>query len=283
LSRRLPDWLRKPIPKQANIHTLRRLLADPAVQTVCEQARCPNIGECFARRTCAFLILGNTCTRNCAFCGIAHGQPLPPDPAEPQRIASAVKKLGLDHVVITSVTRDDLPDGGAAQFSQVIGNLRLNVAVSKIEVLIPDFGGDQAALQKVLDAQPDVLNHNVETVPRLYPAVRPQAAYRRSLALLNNAKGAGRRIYTKSGFMVGLGETEAEVTAVLADLQAANCDIVTIGQYLPPSRSQPRPERYVTPEEFERYRAEGAGRGLRVMAGPFVRSSYRAGEIVACK
>jgi lipoic acid synthetase len=225
------------------------------------------------------MILGDICTRDCAFCGISHGQPAWPDPNEPAKIAAAVKKLGLNYVVITSVTRDDLPDGGAGQFAKVIGNLRLNVAVSKIEVLIPDLGGDRVALQKVLDARPDVLNHNVETVLRLYPEIRPQANYQRSLKLLKNAKGSGQVVYTKSGFMVGLGERTSEVEALLADLKNSGCDIVTIGQYLPPSRDHRPPERYVTPEEFAVFQAAGEKLGLaKVLAGPFVRSSYHAGE-----
>jgi lipoic acid synthetase len=273
---RLPSFLIKRIPKQENIRRIRSLLNDPSVHTVCEEARCPNIGECFSQKTCTFLILGNTCTRNCAFCGVDHGKPQPPDPTEPERIAQAVKKLGLKYVVITSVTRDDLPDGGAGHFAAVISALRATSFELRVEVLVPDFLG---SLHIVLDAKPYVLNHNLETVPRLYPKIRPQANYERSLKILRAAKDRG--IYSKSGFMVGLGETGAEVAEVLMDLTAVNCDIVTIGQYLPPSKFHLRPERYVTPEEFDQYRAYGETIGLKVLAGPFVRSSYHADKVIS--
>jgi lipoyl synthase len=278
---RLPSFLLKKIPKQANLRSLRALLGDDKVHTVCEEARCPNLGECYATRTCTFLILGSVCTRNCAFCGVTHGQPLPPDPGEPERVAEAVKKLGLSYVVITSVTRDDLADGGAGQFAKVINELRISNYELRIEVLIPDFKGEAGPLRTVLEARPTVLNHNVETVPRLYEKIRPQAVYQRSLDLLANAKREDGAIYTKSGFMVGLGETKEEVATALQDLKAANCDIVTIGQYLPPSRTHLQPVRFVTPAEFETY--EGLGRELgfaQIKAGPFVRSSYHAGEII---
>ena len=278
---RLPSFLLKKIPKQANLRSLRALIGDDNVRTVCEEAHCPNLGECYASRTCTFMILGDVCSRNCAFCAVASGRPQAVDPLEPERIAEAVKKLGLSYVVITSVTRDDLPDGGASHYAQVIGNLRLNVAVSNIEILIPDFQGNDDALLTVIEAKPAVLNHNIETVPRLYPTVRPQAVYQRSLDLLANAKRADGTIYTKSGFMVGLGETKEEVATALQDLKAASCDIVTIGQYLPPSKTHLQPVRFVTPAEFETY--EGLGRELgfaQIKAGPFVRSSYHAGEII---
>jgi len=280
MSPALPPFLIKRLPKQANIRRMRELLDDATVHTVCEEAKCPNIGECFAAETCAFMILGEVCTRRCAFCGVTRGQPEDPDPTEPERIAAAVKKLGLKYVVITSVTRDDLPDGGAAQFAAVINALRVTRYALRMEVLIPDFNGDDIALRTVLAARPDVLNHNVETAPRLYPAIRPQADYQRSLALLANAKRLDPTVYTKSGFMVGLGERTGEVEALLTDLKSSGCDIVTIGQYLPPSRDHRPPERYVTPEEFAAFRAAGEKLGLsRVLAGPFVRSSYHAGEI----
>ncbi|MCU0641150.1 MAG: lipoyl synthase [Candidatus Margulisbacteria bacterium] len=277
MSPRLPSFLIKPVPKQENIRRVRALLGDNSLHTVCEEAKCPNIGECFARQTCTFLILGGTCTRNCAFCGVDHGRPAPVDPTEPERLAAAVKKLGLKYVVITSVTRDDLPDGGASHFAAVLFSLRVTRYPLLTEVLIPDFNGDEKALRTVLDAQPSVLNHNVETVPRLYPEIRPQATYQRSLALLTAAKRHSPSIYTKSGFMVGLGETKEEVAAVLSDLKRTNCDIVTIGQYLPPSRAHRPPDRYVTPEEFAGYQTIGRQLGLsEVVAGPFVRSSYHA-------
>lgn len=277
---RLPDFLIKRTPKQANIRQVRSLLADANIHTVCEEARCPNIGECWGlinqAPTVTFLILGNICTRNCAFCGVAHGKPLPPDAEEPQRIARAVEKIGLNYVVITSVTRDDLPDGGAGHFAAVISALRAMRCALQAEVLIPDFLG---SLHVVLDAKPYVLNHNLETVPRLYPKIRPQANYERSLKILRAAKDRG--IYSKSGFMVGLGETKDEVFSIMRDLRTAGCDLVTIGQYLPPSKDHIKPERYVTPEEFEGYETIGKSLGfLKVFSGPFVRSSYHAGEIM---
>lgn len=276
----LPSFLVKTTPKQANIRRLRSLIDDLSIHTVCQEACCPNIGECFARQTCTFMILGSSCTRNCVFCGVIKGQPSPVDPDEPRKVAAAVKKLNLKYVVITSVTRDDLPDGGAEHFAKTIGSLRLNVAASKIEVLIPDFQGNEQSLATVLSAKPDVLNHNIETVPRLYPQIRPQANYERSLALLRTAKQLQPKTYTKSGFMVGLGEDQGEIRGVLADLQRVGCNIVTIGQYLPPSKHHLPPQRYVTPDEFAQYQQLGQELGLKkVCAGPFVRSSYRAEEI----
>ncbi|MBI5079043.1 lipoyl synthase [Candidatus Saganbacteria bacterium] len=276
--KRLPDFLVKRIPKQENIRSIRRLLGDNQVNTVCEEAFCPNIGECFSRKTCTFLILGGTCTRNCAFCGINKGRLLPPDPAEPERIAEAVKKLDLNYVVITSVTRDDLADGGAGHFAAVLRRLKLADKNLSLEVLIPDFQGNENALKIVLDENPRVLNHNVETAPRFYPGVRPQADYKRSLKVLNTAKKIKKDIYTKSGFMVGLGESNEETAAVLSDLREVGCDIVTIGQYLPPSKAHPKAVRFVLPEEFEDYKKKGEKLGLKVIAGPFVRSSYQAEE-----
>ena len=273
----LPSFLLKKIPKQENIRKIRTLLDDTCVHTVCEEAKCPNIGECFSQGTCTFMILGNICTRSCAFCGVTHGSPAPIDQEEPSKIVEAVKKLKLDYVVITSVTRDDLPDGGASHFAETIRNLRLNAAVSMVEILIPDFQGNENALKTVLDAKPYVLNHNIETVPRLYSEVRPQANYERSLNLLKKAKEINNKVYTKSGFMVGLGENDEEVIAVLKDLREVNCDIVTIGQYLPPSRFHLKPEKYVDPEIFDRWKILGSEMGfLKVEAGPFVRSSYQA-------
>jgi lipoic acid synthetase len=227
------------------------------------------------------MILGNICTRCCAFCNVRHGQPLPLDPNEPEKIAEASKKLGLQYIVVTSVTRDDLPDGGANHFAAVIKTLRLEIGDPKVEVLIPDFQGKGDALAAVIEAGPYVLNHNIETVPRLYPRIRPQADYERSLMLLRSAKAARPRgVYTKSGFMVGLGETDAEVISTLEDLRSSDCDIVTIGQYLPPSGSHPKPERYVPPDSFAQWQAIGREMGFqRVEAGPFVRSSYHAGAI----
>lgn len=289
---RLPSFLIKRTPKLANIRHVRHLIADERVRTVCEEASCPNIGECFLQKTCTFLILGDVCTRFCAFCGVKKGVCRPPDPKAPGRIAEAVRKLGLKYVVITSVTRDDLPDGGASQFKNAgtalvaVRNSRTGtspVPTLKFEFLIPDFRGDKNALQTILEAKPYVLNHNIETVPRLYSKIRPQANYERSLKLLERAKVLSQTIYTKSGFMVGLGETEAEIIAVLNDLKSAGCDIVTIGQYLPPSKAHLQPVRFVNPKEFEAYRKQGRAIGLQVVAGPFVRSSYHAGELTNAK
>ena len=269
----LPAWLKKPIPKRSNIDRLRELLDDKTIHTVCESAKCPNVGECFACNTVTFMILGEVCTRHCAFCGVTQGKPSPVDPLEPEKIAQAVKKLGLNYVVVTSVTRDDLPDGGAGQFGKVIQAIQA-IEGFKVEVLIPD----NLDLDKVIAARPYAINHNVETVPRLYPEIRPQADYPRSLTLLKAIKESDRRIYTKSGFMVGLGESDEEVERVLRDLRSADCDMVTIGQYLSPSRHHRPPERYVAPEEFDKYASFGEKLGLKMLSGPFVRSSYHAGD-----
>lgn len=237
--------------------------------------------ECYQRGVAAFLILGRVCTRNCAFCKISPGAPEPVDPQEPDRVAQAAARLGLGHVVVTSVSRDDLPDGGAGHFAAVLGALRRTLAASTLEVLIPDFGGDAASLQTVLDARPDVLNHNLETVPELYAAIRPRAVYARSLALLERAKKNAAPGLTKSGLMLGLGETPQQIRRVLADLAAVGCDIVTIGQYLAPSARHAPIDRYVTPEEFDAWAAYGATLGIpRMHCAPLVRSSYNAGLFV---
>ena len=287
----LPSFLLKRIPKQENIRKIRTLLNDNRIHTVCEEAKCPNIGECFSQRTCTFMILGNICTRNCSFCGVINGQPSPPDPEEPKRIAEAVKKLGLNYVVITSVTRDDLLDGGANHFAKVIRELSVVICPPEVdaplahkllvEVLIPDFQGSEESLKTILAVEPYVLNHNLETVPRLYPKIRPQANYERSLQILRLTKEIRSNIYTKSGFMVGLGESDEEVISVLKDLREVNCDIVTIGQYLPPSKSHPGAERFVPPEAYEKWKTIGREMGfLKVEAGPFIRSSFHAGKIL---
>jgi len=269
----LPTYLKKSIPKWENLKKIRQLL-DPALHTVCESAKCPNLGECFSRGTLTFMILGDICTRSCAFCGVVKGTPAQPDPEEPKRIAEAVAALGLKYVVITSVTRDDLPEGGTEQFIKVIKEIR-GIKVL-IEVLIPD----NLDLDKLIEARPNVINHNLETVPRLYPRIRPQADYQRSVKILRYVKDKAPDIYTKSGFMVGLGETDEEVAVALRDLSHAGCDIVTIGQYLAPSKNHAKVERYVAPEEYQRYEVWGKGCGIReVVAGPFVRSSHKAEEI----
>jgi lipoic acid synthetase len=258
------------------------LLSELELNTVCREAHCPNVGECFARGTATFMILGDVCTRDCAFCAVCSGQPRPVDPEEPHRVAEAARRLGLRHVVVTSVTRDDLPDGGSRQFAETVLAIRRR-AEAAVEVLTPDFQGQTEDVDRVLDAGPRVFNHNVETVPRLYPAVRPQADYRRSLGVL--ARAATRRTadcLTKSGLMVGLGEREDEVLAVLRDLREAGCQALTIGQYLAPSPAHHPVVEFVTPEQFEGLAAQARELGFAAVAsGPFVRSSYGAAELAA--
>jgi len=284
----LPSHLKKSIPKKGNIARLRGLIDDSSLHTVCESLKCPNIGECFSKNTLTFMIMGNVCTRNCAFCGCDKGTPGPLDPDEPQKISQAVLKLGLKYVVITSVTRDDLVDGGAGHFAEVIRTLRGRSTRIKVEVLIPDFKGKRASIDKIIKENPDVINHNVETVPRLYSKVRPpmravwQADYLRSLELLRYIKEVKPSIYTKSGFMVGLGESDDEVFSVLRDLRSAGCDIVSIGQYLPPSSKHPKVDRYVEPEDFVRFERVGCKMGFyKIFSGPFVRSSYKAENLIS--
>lgn len=274
---RRAKWLKlSPLDARGTNSTV-GLLREWNLHTVCEGARCPNRGDCFAHATATFLILGDTCTRHCTFCAVNHGKPQPVDAKEPEHIVEAVKKLGLKYVVVTSVTRDDLPDGGAAHFAQVIEALRSYNPEVLVEVLIPDLKGSLSALNTVLDARPAVLNHNVETVPRLYPEVRPQADYNRSLTLLKHVKEIEPRMLTKSGFMLGLGENKGEVVELLADLRKAGCDIITIGQYLQPSFKHHEIVRYVTPEEFDEYRRIGEKMGFAtVVSAPLVRSSFQA-------
>jgi len=277
---RLPRWLIPKAPKRAELERLGGMLGEMGLHTVCQSARCPNVGECFGRGTATFLILGDTCTRNCRFCAVKTGCPSEPDPEEPRRVAEAAAMLGLRHVVVTSVTRDDLADGGAGQFAATIRAVRELMPGARVEVLVPDFEGDRDALGEAMAAGPDVLNHNVETIQRLYPEVRPQADYARSLELLKRAGEMAAGAMTKSGFMVGLGESEEEVGVLLRDLREAGVQAVTIGQYLQPSREHFPAARYVRPEEFERY--DGRARELgfaHVMSGPLVRSSYHAGEL----
>ncbi len=253
------------------------LLGDLSLNTVCRSARCPNIFECYSRKVATFLVLGAQCTRGCAFCNIGLGRPEPVDHDEPARISEAVGRLGLRHAVITSVTRDDLPDGGAAHFAAVLRRIRTDHPQVSTEVLIPDFLGDRQALETVLAAEPGVLNHNVETASGLYSRIRPQAVYGRSLELLRTAKALAPEISTKSGLMVGLGETDEEVREVVRDLRSAQCDIVTVGQYMRPSRKHPEVERYVHPETFEEYAAYGRSLGVpHMFCAPLVRSSYNA-------
>jgi len=278
---RIPPWLRIKLPQGENFASTAGLVADLHLNTVCQSAKCPNKWECFSRNVATFLIMGAVCTRNCAFCNITPGRPAPLEPDEPDRVAEAAHRLQLKHVVITSVTRDDLPDGGAAHFAATIRAVRSRMPGCTVEVLIPDFQGDEAALATVLDARPDVLNHNLETVPHIYPAVRPRADYRQSLELLARSKRIAPNIPIKSGIMVGLGETDEQVLAVLDDLAAIRCDIVTIGQYMRPSREHPPVKRYVEPEQFDRYAAEGQKRGIpHTFSAPLVRSSYNAAAFV---
>lgn len=280
VDRRKPEWLKsKQIPTEEE-QKVRRLMKNLHLNTVCREARCPNRVECFNRGTATFLIMGDTCTRRCRFCNVKKGKPQPLDKEEPRHVAEAVKALGLKYVVITSVTRDDLPDGGAAHFASVIRKVREIDPGVGIEVLIPDFQGDSDSLNTVLDARPDVLNHNVETVSRLYEAVRPGAFYERSLELLARAKTINPSIKTKSGLMVGLGETDEELYGVFADLRKAGCDLLTIGQYLAPTKEHYPVADYILPEKFEEYRAKALEMGfLDAASGPLVRSSYKAGEM----
>lgn len=272
-----PGWLRKKLPTGPEFEQIRSLLKEGNLHTVCQEARCPNQWECFSCRTATFLIMGPRCTRNCRFCAVDHGPLEAPDPEEPARVAEAALKLGLLHVVVTSVTRDDLPDGGASFFAQTITRIRERSPQSRVEVLIPDFQGDGEALRKVIEAGPDVLNHNIETVPRLYPFVRPGADYRRSLTLLRQAKDCNPARVTKSGLMLGLGERAEEIRQTFRDLLDAGCSMLTLGQYLQPTPDHLAVERYVPPEEFELWRDEALRSGFaRVASGPFVRSSYHA-------
>jgi lipoic acid synthetase len=275
---RLPPWARKGSPLLPAARGLRLLLREQGLTTVCEEARCPNLGECFSRGTATFMLLGDRCTRRCAYCSVATARPSPPDPGEPARVAEAAARLGLRYVVLTAVARDDLRDGGAAHFAAAIGALRRRLPGAKVEVLVPDFKGDADALATVLRAGPDVFNHNIETVPRLFPRVRPQGSYRRSLRLLGAAKRQGPP--TKSGLMVGLGETDGEVDGVLLDLRSAGVDIVTIGQYLRPTRSHAPVDRYIAPEGFRGFEEKARGLGFpTVYSGVFVRSSFNAEEV----
>lgn len=276
---RRPEWLRARIPSGRGYLETKSILRTLDLHTVCESANCPNIGDCFSRHTATFLILGNVCTRSCPFCDIRSGRPLPVDPEEPTRVADAARRLGLRYVVVTSVNRDELPDGGAAHFAATIEALRAASPGSRVEVLIPDFMGDSEALRTVLRARPDVLNHNMETVRRLYPRARPGGRYERSLELLARVANETPGIPAKSGIMLGLGETMQEVEELLRDLRAHGCSMVTLGQYLPPSGAHLPLERYVPPAEFAHYREYGLGLGIRqVASGPLVRSSYQAEE-----
>ena len=279
---RLPAWLKRELPRGNGNFFTQTLLDDLRLETVCENARCPNRPECWARRTATFMILGNVCTRPCSFCSVPKGQPLHIEDDEPDRLAEAAVRLGLMHVVITSVTRDDLPDGGAGHFARCIAAVRARMPNAAVEVLTPDFLGDPAAIDAVIAANPEVFNHNLETVPRLYRVARGRAEYGRSLGLLDRVKQTAPRIVTKAGLMLGIGETIEELFDVLADLRAIRCDVLTLGQYLAPTLKHSLPvARYVPPAEFDALAAKARLMGFKqVVAGPFVRSSYHADEMV---
>ena len=274
---RKPPWLRIRLPLTVNAGPTQACLRSRSLHTVCEEARCPNRAECWSQGNATFLILGDVCTRDCGFCAVRTGRPQPPAPDEPERVAEAASAMGLRHVVVTSVTRDDLPDGGAGVFAETIRRVRARVPGCTVEVLVPDFQGDRDALSIVMAERPEILNHNVETVPRLYPSVRPQARYERSLRLLEDARALSPATRTKSGLMVGLGEEEAELLGVMDDLRGVGCGILTIGQYLAPSRSHLPVVHYPPPEAFDRLRSVALAKGFDwVEAGPRVRSSYHA-------
>jgi lipoyl synthase len=277
---RKPDWLKRRLPAGPAYEQVRGLLERSRLHTVCQEAHCPNIWECFSRGTATFLIMGPNCTRACRFCAVGHGRPAPVDPHEPIHVAEAVLEMGLTYIVVTSVTRDDLPDGGGGVFAETIREIQQRVSRAAVEVLIPDFQGDRDALKVVMNARPAVLNHNIETIPRLYPRVRPGADYGRSLDILRWAGEEDASIPTKSGLMLGLGESKREVEETFADLLDAECRILTLGQYLQPSKEHLPVERYVEPDEFDRWREKALDMGFRAVAsGPFVRSSYQAEDL----
>jgi lipoic acid synthetase len=282
VARRHPEWIRVKAPSGEAFFETKRLVKELRLHTVCEEAHCPNVGECWHHKTATFMLLGDVCTRNCSFCAVAHGRPVEVDPEEPERVAEGVVRLGLRHVVVTSVDRDDLPDGGAEHFARTARAIRARVPECTVEMLVPDFKGDLAAVDSVVDSPVDILNHNTETVPRLYKRVRPGARYDRSLGLLDHAKQRRPSLLTKTGLMLGVGEERDELRAVFADLAAVGCNILTLGQYLRPSSSQLPVERYVPPAEFAALRDEALTFGFRhVESGPLVRSSYHAWQHVS--
>ncbi len=279
--KRLAPWLKRRLPPRGSTEPVLALLKELDLHTICQEAHCPNIGECFARGTATFMILGSVCTRGCTFCAVSSGIPRPPDADEPARIAEAVRRMALRHVVITSVTRDDLPDGGSEQFARTVRAVH-EAATAAVEVLVPDFRGNPNDVERVLKAGPEVFNHNVETVPRLYPEVRPQADYGRSLAVLAQAAQSCPPPVVKSGLMLGLGETEDELAAALADLLEAGCRVLTLGQYLAPSQAHHPVVEFVPPERFDGLKARALEMGFAAVAsGPFVRSSYHAEAVAA--
>lgn len=274
-----PEWMKIRSQINQNNIIVEDMLKSKCLHTVCGEANCPNINECFAKKTVTFMILGSICTRNCTFCTVQKGEVQPVSHDEPEKVAQAVVELNLKHVVVTSVTRDDLPDGGAGHFAEVINSIRDVDNKVTIEVLIPDFQGDINALKKVINASPDIINHNIETVPRLYPEVRPMAIFERSIELLENVKKINKKIHTKSGIMLGLGEREDEVIEAIASLRSVDCNLLTIGQYLAPSKLHHPVVEYIHPDVFERYRQLALNMNFDYVASaPFVRSSYHAGE-----
>jgi len=274
---RHPPWLKVRAPGGPGFTATRAIVKSLGLHTVCEEAQCPNLGECWSHKTATFMLLGDTCTRNCSFCAVSHGRPLTVDADEPRRVAEAVAALGLQHVVVTSVNRDDLADGGAAHFASTVEALHAAAPACRVEVLVPDFQGRLASVETVTAARVDVFNHNTETVPRLYKRVRPGAVYERSLAVLAHAASVGRGCLTKTGLMLGVGETADEVMAVLRDLRDVGCDVLTLGQYLRPSKAHLPIERYVTPAQFAELGTAARALGFRhVESGPLVRSSYHA-------
>ena len=279
MERHLPEYLKRGLINTEKTKTVRRILKEKCLNTVCEAARCPNKAECYSKDTATFMIMGDICTRNCRFCAINSSRPEPLDLQEPEHVAQAVKELGLTYAVITSVTRDDLPDGGAEHFANTITQIKKLSPKTKVEVLIPDFKGDMKALETVLKAEPEVLNHNVETVPKLYKTVRPQAVYERSLEVLKYVKSSKSKSLSKTGIMVGLGETTEDLTALFKDLKKINLDILTIGQYIQPSKKHLEVVKYYTPKEFEELKELAINTGLKsVVSSPLVRSSYNASE-----
>lgn len=276
----LPYWLKQTHRESEEILKLKKMLKNMNLHTVCQSAKCPNIVECFKKPTATFMLLGNVCTRNCRYCGISQGKPEKIDPQEPENVARAVQKLKLKHVVITSVTRDDLSDGGASQFARTVEFIHNLMSKTTVEVLIPDFKGSKNDLKTVLDSKVDILNHNVETVPALYSKIRPEADFQRSIKLLRMVKDIDPDLITKSGLMVGLGESEKQIDDVFIELNAVNCDALTIGQYLNPSRSHYPVIRYVKPAEFDKYKENAERIGIKwVYSGPFIRSSFNAEKL----
>ncbi len=277
--KRKPDWLRVKIPASAEFYSVREILEKHSLNTVCQEARCPNMAECFQSKTATFMILGDTCTRNCRYCNVRHGKPGGLDSDEPPRMAKAARELGLKYIVVTSVTRDDLPDGGAEIFSNSVAELRKEIPGCRIEVLIPDFRGDFQALNKIIQAGPDVINHNIEVVERLYRAIRPEGSFDCSLGIMKNVQASG--IITKSGFMVGFGESRQDIDDLLKKVSDAGCQIITIGQYQQPTTSHWPVEKYYSPDEFRQLKETALSIGFKkVESGPLIRSSYRAAHIV---